>query len=440
MFITKVSLPRRTFLRGVGISLGLPLLDAMLPALTAVARTAARPQRRLGFVYVPNGVIMEQWTPSVPGTGFDLTPILKPLEPFRKSLVVVSNLARPEADADTNHAGASASFLAGVAPKRTEGPDFSVGTTIDQVVAKAIGQDTTFPSLEVATEDFTGLVGACAPGFSCAYVNTLNWQTPTTPLPMEINPRVVFERMFGRAGTTAERRARMRQDRSILDFVGDDLADLKADLGARDHARLAEYLDDVREIERRIQRAEQQTLELTVPDAPVGVPDSFEEHAGLMFDLLTLAYQADLTRVFTFMLAREFSQRTYPQIGVNEPHHTVSHHGNNPERIADHAKVNTYHTGLFAKFLERLQSVPDGDGSLLDHALIMYGSGMSNGNGHTPYPLPCMLVGGGAGQVKGNRHVVAPEQSPNANLMLAIADKFGLELERFGVSTGRVEL
>jgi len=412
----------------------------MLPALTAVARTAARPQRRLGFVYVPNGVIMEQWTPSAPGANFELTPILKPLEPFRKSLVVVSNLARPEAEADTNHAGASASFLAGVAPKRTEGPDFSVGTTIDQLVAKAIGQDTTFPSLEVATEDFTGLVGACAPGFSCAYVNTLNWQTPTTPLPMEINPRVVFERMFGRAGTTDERRQRMRQDRSILDFVGDDLTDLKADLGARDHARLAEYLDDVREIERRIQRAEQQTLELTVPDAPVGVPDSFEEHAGLMFDLLTLAYQADLTRVFTFMLAREFSQRTYPQIGVNEPHHTVSHHGNNPDRIADHARVNTYHTALFAKFLERLRSVPDGDGSLLDHALIMYGSGMSNGNGHTPYPLPCMLVGGAAGQVRGNRHVVAPEQSPNANLMLAIADKFGLELDRFGVSTGRVEL
>jgi hypothetical protein len=440
MFITKISLPRRTFLRGVGVTLGLPLLEAMVPALTAVAKTAALPQRRLGFVYVPNGVIMEQWTPSAAGVGFELTPILKPLESFRSSLVVVSNLARPEADADTNHAGASASFLAGVAPKRTEGPDFSVGTTIDQVVAKAIGQDTTFPSLEVATEDFTGLVGACAPGFSCAYVNTLNWQTPTTPLPMEINPRVVFERMFGRAGTTAERRARMRQDRSILDFVSDDLADLKVDLGARDHARLSEYLDDVREIERRIQRAEQQTLELTVPDAPVGVPDSFDEHAALMFDLLTLAYQADLTRVFTFMLAREFSQRTYPQIGVTEPHHTVSHHGNNPARIADHAKVNTHHVGLFARFLEQLRSVPDGDGSLLDHAIIVYGGGMSNGNGHTPYPLPHLVAGGGAGQIKGNRHIVAPEQSPNANLMLAVADKFGLELDRFGVSTGRVEL
>jgi hypothetical protein len=440
MFIQKLALPRRTFLRGMGVALGLPLLEAMTPALTATVKTAARPVRRLGFVYVPNGVIMEQWTPAAAGAGFELTPILQPLAPVRASVVVVSNLARPEGEFDTNHAGASASFLAGVAPKRTEGPDFRVGTTIDQVVAKAIGQDTAFPSLEVATEDFTGLVGACAPGFSCAYVNTLNWQTPTTPLPMEINPRVVFERMFGRPGTPAERRARMRADRSILDFVGDDLADLEAGLGARDAARLAEYLDDVREIERRIQLAERQTLELAVPDAPVGVPESFDEHAVLMFDLLTLAFQADLTRVFTFMLAREFSQRTYPQIGVTEPHHTVSHHGNNPARIADHAKVNTYHMGLFAKFVERLRGVPDGDGSLLDHAILVYGSGMSNGNGHTPYPLPTLVAGGGDGAVKGNRHIVAPEQSPNANLMLAVAQKFGVEIDRFGVSSGPVDL
>jgi hypothetical protein len=440
MFIQKLALPRRTFLRGVGFTLGLPLLEAMVPALTATVKTAARPVRRLGFVYVPNGVIMDQWTPAAGGAHFELTPILQPLEPVRGSVVVVSNLARPEAQFDTNHAGASASFLAGVAPKRTEGPDFSVGTTIDQVVAGSIGRETTFPSLEVATEDFTGLVGACAPGFSCAYVNTLNWQTPTTPLPMEINPRVVFERMFGRPGTPDERRARMRADRSILDFVSDDLADLKVGLGTRDATRLAEYLDDVREIERRIQRAEKQTLELAVPDAPVGVPESFEEHAGLMFDLLTLAFQADLTRVFTFMLAREFSQRTYPQIGVFEPHHTVSHHGNNPARIADHAKVNTYHMGLFAKFLDRLRAAPDGEGSLLDHAMLVYGSGMSNGNGHTPYPLPCLVAGGGAGSLKGGRHVVAPEQSPNANLMLAVAHKFDVNIDRFGVSTAAVDL
>jgi hypothetical protein len=383
---------------------------------------------------------MDQWTPSAPGEGFEFTPILTPLEGFRNSLVVVSNLARPENNVDTNHAGASASWLAGVAPKRTEGPDFRLGTTIDQVIAKRIGQETTFPSLEVATEDFTGLVGACAPGFSCAYVNTLNWETPTTPLPMEINPRVLFERMFGRGGTAAERMARMRKDRSILDFVSADLADLKGDLGPQDHARLAEYLDDVREIERRIQRAEQQTINLAVPDAPVGVPDSFEEHVALLFDLLTVAYQADLTRVFTFMIARELSHRTYPQVGVTDPHHTVSHHGNNPVQIAAHARVNTYHTGLFAKFLERLRSLPDGDGSLLDHSIIVYGSGMSNGNGHTPYPLPHLVVGGGAGQVKGNRHLIASEHSPNANLMLTLADKFGLELDQFGASTGRLEL
>jgi hypothetical protein len=271
-------------------------------------------------------------------------------------------------------------------------------------------------------------------------MNTLCWKSATEPLPMEINPRVVFERMFGKAGTRAQRMARMQQDRSILDFVSDDLADLQHDLGPRDRSRLSDYLDDVREIERRIQRAETQTGELTVPDAPVGVPDAFEEHAGLMFDLLALAYQADLTRVFTFMLAREFSQRTYPQIGVPEPHHTISHHGNNPVMIEQHAKVNAYHTALFAKFLDRLQAIPDGDGSLLDHSMLVYGSGMSNGNGHTPYPLPHVIAGGASGALKGNRHIVAPEHSPNANMMLSIADKFGIELESFGVSTGAVDL
>ena len=437
MFLRKLSLSRRTFLRGVGAACGLPLLDAMVPALTAIDRTAAKPQRRLGFVYVPHGVIMDQWTPAIAGPDFAFTPILRPLERFRDSLVVVSNLARPEMNFETQHAGAAASWLAGVPPKRTEGPDFQVGTTIDQLVAQAIGQDTTFPSLEVATEDFTGLIGACSPGYSCAYVNTLNWQTPSTPLPMEINPRVVFERMFGQAGTGAQRLQRMQKDLSILDFVREDLADLTSTLGARDRTRLGEYLDDVREVERRIQRAEQQTNELTVPNAPIGVPDSFEDHVGLMFDLLSLAYQADLTRVFTFMMAREFSQRTYPQVGVPEPHHTISHHGNNPALIEQHAKVNTYHASLFAKFLDRLKAMPDGDGTLLDHAMLVYGSGMSNGNGHTPYPLPHLIAGGA---VKGNRHLVAAEHSPNANMLLSIAGKFGVDLDSFGVSTSTVDL
>jgi len=441
MFITKTSLPRRTFLRGMGATLALPFLESMVPALTATAKTAANPQRRLGCVYIPHGAIMDQWTPATPGAGFEFPPILKPLESFRDSLVVVTNLLRPEAGADTNHAGAPASWLTGVPPKRTAGPDFQLGATLDQVVAKQIGQDTTFPSLELATEDFTGLIGDCAPGFSCAYMNTLSWQGPTTPLPMEINPRVVFDRMFGGGSTKEERLARMRTDRSILDFVRDDLKDLEIGLGPRDRARLDEYLDHVREIERRIQQAERRAdALLAVPDAPVGVPESFDEHVGLMFELMALAYEADLTRVFTFMLGRELSQRTYPQIGVTEPHHSISHHNNKPEVIAAHAKVNTYHVELFVKFLERLRSTPDGDGSLLDHSIILYGSGMGNGNTHSADLLPLMLVGNGAGQIKGDRHIVARERTPNANLLLSVLDKFDLALDRFGVSTGRIEL
>ena len=370
MFIHKTSLPRRRILRGMGAALALPLLDAMVPALTPTVKTAAAPRKRLGCVYIPHGAIMDRWTPATEGAGFEFTPILKPLEPFRDTLNVVTNLTRPEKGVDTNHAGAPASWLAGVPPKRTAGPDYELGITLDQVVAKRIGQETTFPSIELATEDFTGLVGDCAPGFSCAYMNTLSWQSETAPLPMEINPRVVFERLFGGGGTRDERLARMKTDRSLLDFVADDLRDVQSGIGARDRVRLDQYLDHVREIERRIQHAEQQAESLlAVPNAPVGVPESFEEHVTLLFDLLAVAYQADLTRVFTFMLGRELSQRTYPHIGVTEPHHSISHHGNRPPAIEGHAKVNTYHLTLFAKFIERLRSTPDGDGSLLDQSL-----------------------------------------------------------------------
>jgi hypothetical protein len=439
MFITKLSLPRRTFLRGVGAALALPFLDSMVPALTASARTAANPKARLGFVYIPHGVIMDDWTPKLTGSGFEFTPILKPLEKLRQSLVVVSNLAAPLQNSGS-HAAAAGSWITGTGPKRTDGPDFRANTTIDQLVAKQIGQDTTFPSLEVATEDFTGLVGACDPGYSCAYMNTLVWQTPTTPLPMEINPRVVFERLFGGGATREERLARMRADRSILDLVQEDLADLQGGLGPADRARLGEYLDHVREVERRIQSTEKQAdTQLPIPVAPVGVPESFEEHVGLMFDLMALAYEADLTRVFTFMMAREVSQRTYPQIGITEPHHSISHHGNKPDKIAGHAKINAYHVSLFAKFLDRLRSTPDGDGSLLDHSLIVYGSGMSNGNGHTPFPLP-FVTAGSAGQIKGDRHLMVAEQTPSANFMLTLGEKFGVDVERFGLSTGRVDL
>jgi Protein of unknown function (DUF1552) len=439
MFIDRLSLPRRTFLRGLGVALGLPLLDSMVPALTATAKTAANVKPRLGFVYVPHGVIMDLWTPKAAGADFEFTPILKPLEPFRTSVTVVSNLSAPLQNTGS-HAAAAGSWLTGVAPKRTDGPDFKAATTIDQLVAQRIGQDTTFPSLEVATEDFTGLVGACDPGYSCNYMNTLVWQTPTTPLPMEINPRVVFDRMFGGGATRQERLDRIHADQSVLDLVKADLADLTHGLGAADRGRLDEYLTHVREVERRIQFTEKQAVsDLPVPAAPIGVPESFEEHAKILYELLAIAFEADLTRVFTFMTAREVSQRTYPQIGVPEPHHTISHHANKPDKIADHAKINNYHIGLFAKFIDRLRTTADGDGSLLDHALIVYGSGMSNGNGHTPSPLPLAMIGGLNGKMKGNRHVVLPEQ-PSANALLTLGRLYGIEAESFGVSTGPIDL
>ena len=439
MFVTRRSIPRRTFLRGVGAGVALPLVDAMVPALTQAAQTAASPRLRVGFVYIPHGVIMRQWTPAAAGSGFEFTPILKPLEPFRDSLVVVSNLTR--AEAASNHAVSAACWLTGRPPKRTDGPDFRAGVSIDQVIAKQIGQQTTFPSLEVATEDFSGLVGACDPGYSCAYMNTLNWQTETTPLPMEINPRVVFERLFGGGGTADQRLARMRTDRSLLDFVADDLAHLQRELGSGDRKKLDDYLTNVREIERRIQRAEQTArTQADVPPAPVGVPESYVEHVSLLFDLLALALQTDQTRVFTFMMAREVSQRTYPEIGVTEPHHSISHHGNRPAAIEGHAKLNAYHLSMVAKFLEKLRATPDGDGSLLDHSLVLYGSGMSDGNGHTGSPLPHVLIGGASGRMKGNRHIVMPENTPMPNLLLAIAQKSGVEQERFGVSSGVVDI
>jgi hypothetical protein len=441
MFIHKTSLPRRRILRGMGAALALPLLDAMVPALTPTVRTAAAPRKRLGCVYIPHGAIMDRWTPATEGAGFEFTPILTPLEPFRDRLNVITNLTRPEKGVDTNHAGAPASWLAGVPPKRTAGPDYELGITLDQVIARRIGQETTFPSIELATEDFTGLVGDCAPGFSCAYMNTLSWQSETAPLPMEINPRVVFERLFGGGGTRADRLARMRTDLSLLDFVAGDLRDVRSGIGARDRVRLDQYLDHVREIERRIQHAERQAESLlAVPNAPVGVPESFEEHVTLLFDLLAVAYEADLTRVFTFMLGRELSQRTYPNIGVTEPHHSISHHGNRPPAIEGHAKVNTYHLTLFARFVERLRATPDGDGSLLDHSLILYGSGMGNGNVHSADLLPTLLVGGAAGSVKGGRHIVAGALTPNADLLISMAEAFDVGLERFGGNTGRIPL
>ena len=437
MFISKISLPRRTFLKGVGAALALPLLDAMVPAATALAKTAAAPVPRLGFVYFPNGVIVDRWFPTAAGAGFELSPSLKPLEAHRRSLVVVSNLSRA-GTAIGDHAVSSAGWLTGTLAKRTEGEDVRAGTTIDQIVARQIGKDVPFPSLEVATEDFTGYVGGCTPGFSCAYMNTISWATPTTPLPMEINPRVMFERMFGRAGTSEQRAAWTRRRRSILDSIAGDAGRLKQGLGSRDRERLNSYLDDVRELERRIQQTEARAeKELVYVDAPGGIPESFAEHVKLMFDLLAVAYQADLTRVFTFMMSREASQRTYPELEINEPHHGISHHFNDSAKIEKCARINAYHVGLFEKFVEKLRSTPDGDGSLLDHSLIFYGAGMGSGNAHAPDPLPLVALGGGT---RGDRHIQPSEKTSIADLWLGVAHRFGADVASFGESTSTLDL
>src|SRR5262245_18952049 len=437
-FVTKKHLTRRTVLRGIGVGISLPLLDAMVPAFTALAKAQARPRTRFGAVYIANGAIMEQWIPATVGSGFEFKPILAPIEPFKDQIVVVTNLTRSHPGSQVgDHAVSAAGFLTGVWPKRTEAEDVLANTSIDQVVAQQIGQDTPFPSLEVATEDFTGYVGACSPGFNCVYLNTVTWSSPSTPLPMDINPRVVFERMFGQGGSPAERAARTRDDRSMLSSVAAEARQLQRGLGVRDRRRVSDYLDNLREIERRIQRAEAQNRVDVKMDVPVGVPDSFEEHVGLMYDLLAVAYQADVTRVFTFMLSRELSQRTYPNIGVTEQHHSVSHHGNDAQKIAQNVKVNTYHMTLFARFLDKLRATPDGDGSVLDHSLIIYGAGMGNPNGHASDPLPVVAIGGGVGT--GHRHIKLKPQTPVGNLWLAVANRFGSQIDTFGDSNGRVE-
>ncbi|HJT86392.1 MAG TPA: DUF1552 domain-containing protein [Bryobacteraceae bacterium] len=442
--ITKKHLPRRTFLRGLGVSLSLPLLDSMLPAQTPLAKTAARPQIRLGLCFIPHGAVIANWTPVGEGTNFEFSPILKPLEPYRDRLVVVSNLAHRMAapagpgDNGGDHTRSPAVYLNGVHPKRTDGADIRAGMTIDQMAAQKIGQETPLPSLELAIEDFSGLVGSCDVGFSCAYMNTISWRTPTTPLPMEINPRVVFDRLFGDGATAEERLERIEQERSILDAVTSDVRHLEGKLGPGDRNRVAEYLDTVREIERRIQLTEKQNsnASLAVPAAPTGIPDDHQTHTKLMFDLMTVAFQADITRISTFMMAREVSYRTFPMLGLTEAFHPASHHQNNPERLANLTKINTYHVSLLAYFLEKLRSTPDGEGNLLDHSLVLYGSGMSNSNIHNHAPLPVVVAGGAAGKMKGGRHLKYPENTPMSNLLLSILDKAGVAEEHVGDSTG----
>src|SRR5579883_2576108 len=441
--ITKKHIPRRTFLRGLGVAVSLPLLDSMVPAQTPLAKTAANPQIRLGLCYIPHGAVMTNWTPAG-GAELILSRTLAPLEPFKDQIVVVSNLAHKMAapggpgDNGGDHTRSPAVFLNGVHPKRTDGADIQAGVTIDQIAAAKISQDTPLPSLELATEDYSGLVGSCDVGFSCAYMNTISWRTPTTPLPMEINPRVVFDRLFGDGATAAERLERIQQERSILDAVTSQVRRLQSGLGQNDRNRVAEYLDTVREIERRIQLAEKQNNNsaLDVPASPSGIPDDHQEHSKLMFDLMTLAFQADITRISTFMMAREVSYRTFPMLGISEGFHPASHHQNNPERLENLTKINTYHVSLVAYFLNKLKNTPDGDGNLLDHSLILYGSGMSNSNIHNHSPLPVLVAGGAAGRMKGGRHLKYPEETPMSNLLLTILHKAGVEQEKVGDSTG----
>jgi hypothetical protein len=435
--ITKTSLPRRTFLRGVGVTLALPLLDAMLPGQTLLKNTAAAGSPRMGFVYVPHGAIMNQWTPEADGAGFEFPRILKPLEPFRDRVNVVSGLGNRAADSTAVHSLSPTTWLSGVRPKPTQGVDAFAGITADQIAAQHIGQDTPLPSIELATEDHSALLGACDRDYGCIYMNTLSWRTHTTPMPMEINPRKAFERMFGQGGSAVDRALRTEQDRSILDEITAEAGALKLKLGARDQAALGDYLDSVREIERRIQRANFDTSSaLELPVEPVGIPYNFEEHINIMYDLLVLAYQANITRVFTYMVAREESNKTYPQVGVHDGHHATSHHQNLPEKIEKLVKIQSYHVGLFARFLEKLKSTPDGDGSLLDNSIILFGSNMSNSNLHNHFPLPNLVAGGACGKLKGGRHLRYDDHTPIANLLLTLLEKGGMPMESIGDSTG----
>ena len=448
MFITQKSLPRRTVLRGMGATLALPLLDAMVPALSAAARAAVRPVRRAGFVYIPNGAVidvaahgLDAWSPVGEGKNFELSTILKPLENVRDRLVVLSGLDHPMArsmgDGAGDHARGTATWLTGVHPKKTEGIDVRAGTTVDQIIAADFGNETRLPSLEVALES-PERVGNCEVGYSCQYLYTISWRTPTTPLPMENNPRVVFERLFGEGGTAAERLAEHQRDRSILDWVTGDIADLRRQLGASDQQRVAEYLDGVREVERRIQmsEAEGDTLSLELPPQPMGIPDSFEDHIKLMYDLLVLAYQADITRVGAFQISYETSSRTYPQVGVANSHHSLSHHAQNEENIAKLIKINTYHVEMLAYFLEKLKATPDGEGNLLDNSLLLYGGSMSDGNDHSHYPLPCLLAGGAAGRLEGGRHLRYEGGPAMTRALLNVLDLLDVHADGFSEATG----
>ena len=444
MFISKMALPRRTFLRGMGVTLGLPLLDAMVPAASVLANTAAKPVRRLGFVYIPNGAVMSQWQPEDDGALKTLSQTLSPLERFKDQVIVPIGLSQKQAEAlgDGNgeHSRAGTVWLSGVHPKETEGADVRNGTTADQIAAQHIGGDTPLTSLELAMEQ-TYLIGNCDNGYSCVYTNSISWRSPTTPNPHDTNPRIVFQRMFGDGGSPEQRLAQMQQNRSILDWVTEDIAHLQTQLGPSDRNSVNEYLDSVREVERRLHVAERQHGEsvIDLPDRPVGAPESYDEHAKLMFDLLALAFKADITRVFVFTLGKEQTNRAYPELGVNAAHHAVSHHQHDPIKFEQGSKINQYHIGLTAHFLDKLKSTPEGDGTLLDHSLVLHGGGISDANEHSHIDLPLVLIGG-AGGVKGGKVLRHPKDTPMNNLLLSMLERVGVNTDPFGDATSALPL
>ena len=441
MFITKKYLSRRTFLRGAGVTVALPFLESMVPAQTPLRNTAAAPKMRFGAFYVPHGAAMYKWTPATEGKNFEMSESLSPLEKYRDRMTVISNLAHAAAtgaDAGAEHARSAAIFLSGGKPQKNA---VRVGETVDQVAAQHISQDTPLPSIELAIEDVSL---SCGAGYGCAYFNTISWRTPTVPLPMENSPQVVFEKLFGDGGTSEQRLSRKREDRSILDSIVEQTLGLKKGLPSSDRARVDGYLDDIREIERRIKtvldREAQPGTRQEVPEAPVGTPENFEDHIKLMFDLLALAYQSETTRVATLMYAKDLSPASFPNSGNRGGFHGASHHANVKANMDSFALINKYHVQMLAYFIEKLSKTPDGDGTLFDHSMLLYGSSMSNGNQHDHDPLPIVLLGGASGKLEGNRHIVTPAHTPMSNLLLGMLDKLGVRRDTFGDSTGRVEI
>jgi hypothetical protein len=440
MFISKLHLSRRTFLRGVGVSIALPFLESMVPARTALAQTAATGKTRFGAIYVPHGATMDKWTPAAEGSSFELSEVLQPLAPFRQQINIISDLSHPQAygggSATSNHNRSAATFLSGAHAEA--GPKAHLGVTMDQTAAKHIGQDTPLPSLELMIEEATL---SCGDGLSCAYRDTLSWQNATSPLPMENNPQVVFEKLFGDGNTDAERRARREQAVSLLDSVIGEVSSLQKKLPAGDRTRLDQYLGDIREVERRIQKASKDaSTDLALPVLPAGVPKDVDAHIKLMFDLQVLAWQANITRVTTLLMAKELSNAAYPKSGVRDAFHILSHHSNLRENMDRFAVLNRYHITLLTYLLEKLQSIPDGDGTLLDHSMVLYGSAMSDGNQHNHGPLPIILAGGASGTLKGGRHIRNPKDTTMSNLLLAMLDKLGVPTEKFGDSTGMLQI